>query len=261
MANGSTVPDQNQGERRAGFVPRDRLARLVVLGSFLTIFLLVAGLLAVAQLGTPEATQLAEKTFNTILPVLAGWVGSVMAFYFSAQSNERTSQSLDRAISQAAGAPAPTKPVTEVMIPFASVREVRKVDEGKEGEVSLKSPGLQDLIDPKRDGGPITRIMIVNSQNIFRYLIHIGTLNSFLMKEADRTPLTLADLVGSSEYLLEVSKLVVFVPATATIAEAKAKLDAVPRAQDVIVTANGRPSEPVLGWITNIDLMKTLSAA
>src|SRR5437762_13922656 len=75
---------------------RDRLALVVVIGSFLTIFGLVFAVLVLAETNSSSASQAAEKTFNTILPVLAAWVGTVLAFYFSARSNERTSNSLDQ---------------------------------------------------------------------------------------------------------------------------------------------------------------------
>jgi hypothetical protein len=70
---------------QASATGRQRLANMVVIGSFLTIFLLVAMLLAIAQLGGSRASDLAEKAFNAVLPVLASWVGTVLAFFFSAE--------------------------------------------------------------------------------------------------------------------------------------------------------------------------------
>jgi hypothetical protein len=79
----SAHPETQHG---ASSRPRDYLAQYVVIGSFLTLFLLIAAVLGVAQLGGKETADLADKTFTTVLPVLAGWVGAVLAFYFSAQS-------------------------------------------------------------------------------------------------------------------------------------------------------------------------------
>jgi len=47
---------------------RDRLARMVVVGSFLTLFLLVAALISLAN---SSASNAADKAFNSILPALA----------------------------------------------------------------------------------------------------------------------------------------------------------------------------------------------
>ena len=52
------------------------------------------------MLGLLETFTLHPEQLNpsAILPVLAGWVGTVLAFYFSASSHERTSSSLDKVI-------------------------------------------------------------------------------------------------------------------------------------------------------------------
>ncbi|MFZ0608681.1 MAG: hypothetical protein WAM75_13535, partial [Xanthobacteraceae bacterium] len=82
---------------------RDRIAGTVVLGSFFTLFLLVIALVGLAQSSNTAASDAAKNAFNTILPVLAGWVGTVLAFYFSSASLERTSATLDKAIAQSGG--------------------------------------------------------------------------------------------------------------------------------------------------------------
>ena len=103
---GRTSPSQAPAASRqapsAGEFRRYRLARIVVVGSFLTIAALVFALLVIAAQNNQNATNIADKTFTTVLPVLAAWMGTVLAFYFSAQSHDRTSDSLDRMISQAA---------------------------------------------------------------------------------------------------------------------------------------------------------------
>jgi hypothetical protein len=100
----------------------------VVIGSFLTIFLLVGALLSIAEWNSANsgASQLAEKTFNVILPVLASWVGTVLAFYFSAQSLDRASASFDNAIS--ATRPGDGKKASEVMVPYGQIKELIELD-------------------------------------------------------------------------------------------------------------------------------------
>src|SRR3954452_6345034 len=164
----STPPAQNIGRapRPEPAPPRDRLARLVVVGSFLTIFLLVAALLGISQIGRPDAAQMAERTFTTILPVLAGWVGSVLAFYFSAANFERTSNTLDQAIRQAAQGPGTGVTVSEKMIPASSIRKL--FDFGKElppEKISLDV--LRKRFDGTDGGAPITRMVFVE-RGVFR---------------------------------------------------------------------------------------------
>jgi hypothetical protein len=239
-----------------------------VIGSFLTIALLVAMLLAFAQLGTSQrASDLAEKAFNAVLPVLASWVGTVLAFFFSSQSQERTSNSLDKAINAATGT-GDGKTVTEVMIPLGQIREL--VDLAKEPAITLSLDTLQKkfTVPPTTAAAssatstapPVTRLVFVDS-NVFRYVLHSSALNAFLVatKNATPAPTVFEDMRRDPNVLQQISRLVVFVPASAKLSDASTALDRVKGAQDIIVTATGNSSDPMLGWITNVDLIKALN--
>jgi hypothetical protein len=239
---------------------RHRLARIVVLGSFLTIFLLVGALLAIGQSGSP--TEIAQNTFNTVLPVLAGWVGTVLAFYFSAQSLERTSNTLDRAIaSQTAARPlGPVDRVSENMIPIGSIRGSFDLSRQPPNEIFLSE--IERRFKEGEDNQPITRLIFLENK-VFRYILHASALSAFLLNirpPAEREKLTFADLLADPETAWQISKLVAVVSASATLGEAKSALESVTGAQDIIVTASGKSNEPMLGWITNVDLVKLLSA-
>jgi hypothetical protein len=243
---------------------RDRLALVVVIGSFLTIFGFVFALLVLAGQNSNGASAVAEKTFNTTLPVLAAWVGSVLAFYFSARSNERTSDSLNQVIAQTGGLSTPSVTVSEKMIPFGSIREPINLRARSPETIQLSE--LQEKFKTSDGGAPITRL-VFHDDGVFRYVLHESTLNAFLEKNRAATatvtpppPLpTFAGLLADPESLRQISKLVVFVSASATLKDAKAALDAVPGAQDIIVTGTGNASGPMLGWLTNVDLIKVLT--
>jgi hypothetical protein len=257
------APTESQVNARG----RQQLARMVVIGSFLTIFLLVATLLSIAQLSeNTKAADLAEKTFNAILPVLASWVGTVLAFYFSAASLERASASLDKAISAASGAGADSKTAAEVMIPLGKIKELVDLD------VTPSLPTLEVLQNKftgalatalpagakPPDGPAVTRLVFVNT-NVFRYVLHFATLNAYLAKPGTAKTDTFDTFRSDPEVLQQISRMVVFVAASATLKDAKAALDRVSGAQDIIVTATGNSSDPMLGWITNVDLIKVLT--
>src|SRR5258706_10161212 len=106
---------------------RDRLAQLVIVASFLTLFLIVIAFLALAQGSSPDAATAAQNVFNAILPVLAGWVGTVLAFYFSSASQERTSDSLDKVIKQSGGAGGSDTPVSQAMIPGSKIERLQDI--------------------------------------------------------------------------------------------------------------------------------------
>ena len=251
----------NSGLPRNEVTPRDRLARLVVVGSFLTIFMLVAALLSVAQLGSKDAADLAEKTFNTILPVLAGWVGSVLAFYFSAQSQEATNQRLTQAINLVGGTtPSPAGPtVAETMLPLEAIRGLQKLD-GK-APASIPLADLRAIFNSPAQGGPISRLIFTDGGK-FRYVLHVGILDAYMVEfpvASNPQTQTFGDLLKAHDYEFQVSKLVAYIGMTATLAQAKTALDAVPRAHDIIVTSTGDANGQMVGWITNVDLIKALS--
>jgi NAD-dependent dihydropyrimidine dehydrogenase PreA subunit len=52
----------------------------------------------------------------------------------------------------------------------------------------------------------------------------------------------------------------VYVDCDAMVTEAKEKMDKQPNCQDVIVTKTGRSDEPILGWLTNIDIARYTDA-
>jgi hypothetical protein len=47
---------------------------------------------------------------------------------------------------------------------------------------------------------------------------------------------------------------IVFFSQNAKIIDSKENIDANIRCQDVIITASGKQDEPVLGWLTNIEV-------
>jgi hypothetical protein len=95
---------------------------------------------------------------------------------------------------------------------------------------------------------------------VFDAVLHSSELNRVLTsgKTADNT---FADLLSDAESRRRITQLVVFVSPTATLAEAKSKLEAVTGAQDIIVTDTGDASGRMVGWLTNIDLSKALTAS
>jgi len=237
---------------------RHRLARLVVVGSFLTLFLLVFALIGLAQSTNTQVSEAAKNAFTAVLPVLAGWVGTVLAFYFSAASQERTSESLDKVITRTTGSPLASKLVSEKMIAFAAIVALQDLDkEAKDVSISTLQQAFKKELPT---GGKVTRLIFVEN-GVFKYVLHESALNAFIAKSDD--PATapdkkFADMLKDEETLRQISKLVVFVSTGTTLADAKAALEKMSGAQDIIVTATGNTTEPMLGWLTNIDLTKAL---
>jgi len=258
-ATESTLPSTTAAERG-----RDKLARLVVVGSFLTLFLLVGVLIGFGQ-GKGDAADVAKTAFTAVLPVIAGWVGTVLAFYFSAASQDRTNATLEKAIAQSGGGSGSGPLVSEKMLPMSSIEGVLKFDEpGPQGDTPLtrdtKLSDVQKIFETTLpNGSKISRLIFVE-KGVFRYVLHSSTLNAFFVKKSPSKPedLSVADLLADAPTLEQVSKLVVFVSSAATLADAKQALDKVNGAQDIIVTGSGNATEPMIGWLSNIDLTKAI---
>lgn len=252
--------------RSAGQIGRDQIARMVVVASFLTVFLLVSTLVALAKFeaGT-AASGVAEKAFNAILPVLAGWVGTVLAFYFSSASQEHTTDILDKAMERASsGRTVDGTLASAKMIPRSKILRLRELRDNTNAPDQLLLSTLQSDFDSADAEHRITRLMFLDGE-AFKYVLHVGTLNKFIARPSAGTlesrPLTFGDLLKDQAIATEISTLVAFVSVASTLAEAKAALDKVPGAQDIIITATGNPTEPVIGWLTNVDLTKALTVS
>jgi hypothetical protein len=261
MPSENTSGDSAPLKIREPILGRDRLARLVVVGSFLTVFLLAGALLALAQGGNAASADAASKAFNTILPVLASWVGTVLAFYFSSANQEHTNDILDKAISRASGANtiAPSAPVSEKMIPQAKIHGLQDLKDRKPADIPISE--LQRKFEGKLpNGAAVTRLIFVEN-GVFKFVLHASTLNSFVVHAKPAENATFEDLLKYEDLANQISKLVVFVSAASTLAAAKMALERVSGAQDIIVTTTGNATEPMLGWLSNVDLTKALPAS
>lgn len=114
------------------------------------------------------------------------------------------------------------------------------------------------------------RVPIVDANNHPMYIIHSSMIDKFIRMRAFNgskiEDLTLKDLLNEDKMLLTFQNTFVVVNAQATIKEARLKMESkvydpsiregqYERCQDVFVTKNGTTDEPVLGWLTDRDLI------
>jgi hypothetical protein len=117
------------------------------------------------------------------------------------------------------------------------------------------SKGLGDLIDDM-DKANIHRLPLV-SQGVGRFVVHRSVMENFLLKQMrankEGKDLRLNDLLNdqSVKALVEAFGTV---GKKATLAEARLKLESIANCRDLFVTETGSATEPVLGYLTNLDL-------
>jgi hypothetical protein len=202
--------------------------------------------------GSAQFAETSRYVFNALLPLLGTWVGTVLAYYFSRKNFESASQSVERMVNltveqklgQMSGEKEMMRPgqITVYQIPAAK---------------TPKDVPLKDL--RSRFGGRITRVPIVDSNNVIVFIVHQSGLFKFLAekalegKAADIDKLTLQDLVDDAELKNWVANIV-YVSEQASVADAKDKMEQQAGCQDLIVTKTGSKTEPMLGWMTNVDI-------
>jgi hypothetical protein len=196
----------------------------------------------------------AKFVFSAVLPLLATWVGTILAYYFSKENFMAATQSvteLARTVTSAEKLKA--IPVKDKMRPLAMIA----YEQVKPGDEDGKS--LTDLLKKYAN---LERIPILDSSLSIRFLIYKSMIDKYLSRIAQgvaalpagksATTLTLKDLLDSDpslKFLFENS--FGFVALSATLADAKRVMDQIDKCSDVFVTQNGTKSEAIIGWITD----------
>jgi hypothetical protein len=137
-----------------------------------------------------------------------------------------------------------------------------KKDEAKE---KVKIKALYDLLK-----GIVTRLPVFDHEGKVECVIHEGSLFKYISKKSIEgevspgQPFTIKDLLLKDFLDFEdnrklVEETMAFVSAEATLGDAKKEMEKNPKCQDVFVTETGKKKEPVIGWLTNIEISRHTS--
>jgi hypothetical protein len=101
------------------------------------------------------------------------------------------------------------------------------------------------------------RLPLLDDKDYPVYMLHRSAIEQYLVKKVregiDPKNLTLQNLLDDSPDLKQLAETsFVVVKEDATLAEAKAKMDAAPECEDIFIAAGGTKYEPIKGWITNV---------
>jgi len=207
-------------------------------------------LIAAPKDGFEKASQL---VFNSLLPLLGTWVGTVLAYYFSSKNFESASESVERLVNLTTEQKLGQMVVEKEMMRFPEITTY-EIPAGK----TTKDVLLTELM--KKLGGKITRIPILDDKNVAQYIVHQSGLYKFIASKAtagksaaDISKLTLQDLIDDAELKNWISNIV-YVSEQASVADAKSKMEQQTGCQDLIVTKSGKKEDPMIGWMTNVDI-------
>jgi hypothetical protein len=236
---------------------------LFFLGTIATIVLLCAGLNALLPPITSEKTTLffdiVKYVLTAMLPVVASWVGTVLAFYFGKANFDAATKSVtDMANTLTSKDKLKVTPVrilgkTKSEIAFHLLSTTEPV-----AAANVKLNVIQDAFTK----GPIVyeRLPVLFSNDVPYLVLHRSNLNDFLLKMKSATPpkeasaCSLGDLITAMSWPPESS--FVTVGPNATAAQAREKMEQIKECSDVLVTTDGSPRSAMERWFTNIDLLK-----
>jgi hypothetical protein len=221
---------------------RWQLARNITLGS-------IAGIAIIAGLAlwlAKDKSAMAQMVFTATIPLLASWVGTVLAYYFSSESLEAATRSVKALVS--VEEKLETIPVADVMIKIWDMTWFKHDDTRK----------VKDILEELKIAGKGERLPFLDENKQPVYMLHKSSIDSALV-EADQKyqEMTIAE-VTFQELFEKVPSLKALAENSFGILDKDASLKAVrsemakiKNCQDVFITENGTKFSPVIGWVTN----------
>lgn len=191
-----------------------------------------------------------KDVLNSVLPLIASWVGTVLAYYYSRENLQAATRSATE-LANSLGASEKLKSLRarDTMIPYDRI-EAMTVDD---------DTPLRDIIEfLKRKGRQ--RLPIFDADRVVQYIVHLSTINDCIGQAALGNKavqdLKFRDLVADPARRTLLTDSFATIPESATLADAKAALEQMRGREDVFVTRTGARGEPVLGWITDNALVR-----
>ena len=181
--------------------------------------------------------------------MIAAWVGTVLAFYFS-KENYIAAAEYNKEVLSMTQQRLQSISVESAMIPI-STADNKFVLTKPEAQVKLKA----DLLASTADKTGKNRILILDAAGVVKYISHRSMLDKFISERAFAgdavADLTFANVIGNPDY---VSWIISYgtLKQGATLNAAKELMDANPKCSDVIITEDGNRTTRAIGWVTNV---------
>ncbi|MCI4643823.1 MAG: hypothetical protein MRY64_03460 [Hyphomonadaceae bacterium] len=277
--------DEKQGESdkedeaklaEDGRTYRDELSKLVFKASFFFISTFVAVCVVLWALphigrvfGRPITdVQLEEyydnflptDLFLTTLPIVSGWIGVVLGYYFSDRAAKARG---DQVIEATQGVPRLADrlqaiDVTKDMIPLAEIEKVVLSYDGN-GQITTPFARLREVV--QKPGFTRAPMFKQDKGNyIFQHIAHESVIYRFeaekRAKGEDPDKMTIQDFLDDEHVQRYIQDTTVFIKRTATLQDAKAAMEGKRGCQDVFVTGDGNKESPVEGWLPNVWILK-----
>lgn len=221
--------------------------------------------------GGGQVLQAAQLLFSALLPLFGTWVGTILAYYYSKENFEAASRgTIDvvRNVVQRLQA----APVLQNMMARSKIVTIT-VPAGKTlGDLAIAEVERQ-FGSTGANGQRVSRLLVTDGGDACIGVIHRSTfiemLADGLRAQPAANPATdvMATLLKQSypapiaaTYGEFIEKTVAYIAQDRTVADAKAAMEQLRGCQDVVVTRTGSRSDPMLGWISNVDISRLSQA-
>src|SRR4029077_2933276 len=231
---------------------RNRIAFWITFGGLIAVTILGAFVILLATKN--DRGDASKLVFGSLLPLLGTWVGTVLAFYFAKANFESAAKNTKDLLGITETLRSTL--VESVMLKMTDPSVIKKTLVPPEKPESLK---IAELVKIMRDNRR-NRLPVLNSDSSPLFVIHLSTLTDFISTQAltpgakPVTALTISDLQSRDPQLYQQILAWTCVKLGAPLAEAKLAMETTPNCSDVFVTTSGRKSDPVVGWITNVEI-------
>ena len=201
-----------------------------------------------------DAIDILKYTFTALLPLWGTWLGTVLAYYFSKENFESANENVRKLVTSVSAVNEKLKGIKakDVMIPASKFKSTSKTFDS---ETELKKCLITNIIafSKKIDKN---RLPVFIGKEL-KHLIHISVFDRFIRimieEGKDFKTLTFNDMLNCTDELIQNSLKngTAFINEQANLLEAKTIMDSNTYCNDVFVTASGKNTEEVLGWITD----------
>jgi hypothetical protein len=212
-----------------------------------------------------DGKESSQNVMTATLPLYGTWVGTILAFYFSRNAFEAASTASTRNAeiynqitrSLVSGASPPDNTLAKI-----SLKSLANGLIFSENDLAkpLKNV-VADMVSKER-----YKVIVVDAEKKYVDLISRIMASAFLEPagsisaqpanaNSPNAPPSIKDFLNwRKNQGAKAQPIVIYLPETATLADADAKLKETPGCRDVIVTSDGNPTSPVVVYVTDVDI-------
>lgn len=204
--------------------------------------------------------------YTSLLPLIGTWVGTILAFYFTGENFKQANKAVNEMARQITGAEKlATVKVREAMRGISNMKYLKLPSGADPSKILL----VKDILDGFFDDNKVNRMPVLSASDIPQYMIHRSLVDKYVSQkliacaggqQCDPMTLSLKDILDDPEYGDVFKRGFATVDETATLADAKRRMEAAPDCLDVFVTRGGTAREPVIGWLTNLEIAQAEKA-